>query len=290
MNLKLSTLLITIILFAQQGCYRENAPAKYLAIYYKDMPADMRGRLEKWSGDTKVIRVEQFEDFVAGLSKDNFVPVAQSSFNWSDFPTDDEIKWAGRRARADIALYTSKYQQTVSGVRGVPNYTPGTTTNINTAGTVGGFGGVPYSQNSTVTTPGRVGVSYVPYQANVYSQTVLYWRKMQPRPFGANFQKTDEDWRKKHGRNFGVVCKFVINDSPAYKANLFSGDIVLRVNAVEIANEEQMMKVIEDNLGKSISLDIDREGKEMQIAVSLGNQVKLNNIDINGDTPDAKGE
>lgn len=264
------------------GCYRTNEPERWQKTHYSQMPAEMRGLLEPLRGDPRIIRGGDPEERAKELIENGYVCVGISSFTWSQFPTDEEILVACKRARAEIAAYTSKYSHTQSGTRGVPTYQMGQTYTANTQGTVG-YRSVPYSQTTTVSSPGTWGVAYVPYESRVYEHFIGYWRRAKPRAFGAFFADSDETFRKKIGRNVGVTIKAVMKDAPAYKADLFSGDVIMSVNEKVVTNVASIQAELISLAGQTVKMVIMRDDKELTKEVQLNPQPVLDQVDEKGD-------
>ena len=62
----------------------------------------------------------------------------------------------------------------------------------------------------------------------------------------------------------------VAENSPAAKAGLKAGDIILKINNEEINERNSLTKLIQDYTpGKEIILTISREGKEQEVKVIL---------------------
>ena len=62
----------------------------------------------------------------------------------------------------------------------------------------------------------------------------------------------------------------VVDNSPAAKAGLKAGDVVLKINNEEINERNSLTKLIQDYTpGKEITLTISREGKEQEVKVTL---------------------
>ncbi len=69
----------------------------------------------------------------------------------------------------------------------------------------------------------------------------------------------------------GALVSQVTDNSPAAKAGLKAGDVVLRVNGQEVKNAHALSQMIADiKPGTSVALGIMREGKEKTIDVTLG--------------------
>ncbi|GIC76116.1 outer membrane-stress sensor serine endopeptidase DegS [Moritella sp. F3] len=71
--------------------------------------------------------------------------------------------------------------------------------------------------------------------------------------------------------NQGIVVQNTAPDSPAEKAGLISGDVVIKFNDTEIDNVIWLMdSVAEQRPGAKINLTVIRDGKQFDISVTLG--------------------
>ncbi len=68
----------------------------------------------------------------------------------------------------------------------------------------------------------------------------------------------------------GVEITMVDQDAPAGKAGLKEHDVIVSVNGTNVANEEQLRKIIRDTSpGKTLALGISRNGQPMTVNVTL---------------------
>jgi C-terminal processing protease CtpA/Prc len=66
----------------------------------------------------------------------------------------------------------------------------------------------------------------------------------------------------------GLLVRHVEPNSPAADAGLKAGDVVVKVNSVEVASASDWSKTIHENRGKPISVVIIRERKEQTISLT----------------------
>lgn len=137
-----------------------------------------------------------------------------------------------------MAIWASEYSHTEQGVRPIFTYIPGQTyttthygtTTANIYGTGGyAYGYGTYSGTSTTTTPDTLDTQYVPYQRRIYNHGASFWRRTKPAVFGAIFSPVPEDLRNTLQRNTGAYVMLVMLDSPAFKANIMRGDVVIQL-------------------------------------------------------------
>ncbi len=69
----------------------------------------------------------------------------------------------------------------------------------------------------------------------------------------------------------GFVIREVVADSPAEKAGLQAGDVIIRVAGKDLSSDWTLAQAIgEQSPGDTVSLDIQRQDEEMQLSVVLG--------------------
>lgn len=69
----------------------------------------------------------------------------------------------------------------------------------------------------------------------------------------------------------GVLVLKVVSDSPAAKAGLKAGDVVLRINSQAVATADELQKMVESiRVGSNLQLDIKREGRDQTVTVEAG--------------------
>ena len=65
----------------------------------------------------------------------------------------------------------------------------------------------------------------------------------------------------------GVLVHSVDADSPAAKAGLHAGDVVVRANSVKMASSSDWMKIVRENRGKSVEVVVLRDKKEQTLTL-----------------------
>lgn len=65
----------------------------------------------------------------------------------------------------------------------------------------------------------------------------------------------------------GLLVRSVEPNSPAADAGIKAGDVVVKVNSIEVANGNDWSKTIHDNRGKSVSVQVLRDKKEQTVTL-----------------------
>ena len=76
--------------------------------------------------------------------------------------------------------------------------------------------------------------------------------------------------RKKVGRNSGAYINIVFEDTPAFYANVMPGDIIVKLNDVDVKNSKHAIQVYKnrDKSIKSVKFTLLRDKKELVINVT----------------------
>ncbi len=143
---------------------------------------------------------------------------------------------------------------------------------FNMAGEVIGINSQIYSR-----TGGYQGLSFaIPIEvAMKVEDQIVKTGKVQRGRLGITIQNLDQSLAESFGmkKPGGALVSSVENDSPAAKAGLEPGDVILSVNGKEIASSNELPPVIADIMpGQSAKLQIWRKGSQRDIEVKVGNQ------------------
>ncbi len=136
---------------------------------------------------------------------------------------------------------------------------------INTAiiSSGGGFEGLGFAMPSNVA-------------VNVYNQ-IIKTGKVTRGSIGITFTETNEAALRVYGaKNGGVIVGEVTRGGPADKAGLKSEDVITAINGKSIKNGEELVAIVADSpVGSTLKLTILRQGKEMQVPVTVGDRAEV---------------
>ena len=99
--------------------------------------------------------------------------------------------------------------------------------------------------------------------------TATYYVRFQL-PFGATFRNLRPEESAKLGSDGGVAIGSVVGGTPAARANLLTGDFVLKINGHAFANRTAFQNQLKANTGRAVTLTIVRNGETLQRVVRLG--------------------
>lgn len=257
--------ILILVIIALTGC------ANPFVKYYQDRTGGIdltkSSNIILPSGEPKLFQGSNQEADSQRMIEDGYALVGFSSFNGGNVNADDALPQA-KSVHAEIILYYSEYTGTRSGT--IPLILPDTQTSTTTlsGSTFGTSGYGSFSGTANTTTYGtRTG--YIPYSVNQYDYFASYWIKRKPPVFGVYIRDLTPELRKSIGSNKGVLVNAVIKNSPAFRADIFKGDILRKIGDVDLYDTKTFQEALEKFAGQKIVVDIMRDGNEIQKEIQL---------------------
>jgi len=193
-------------------------------------------------------------------------PIGFSSFNGS-MESENEVLAQAKKIESVVALYTWKYTntQTNSGVLLMPQ------TNYHS--------GSVYGANSYATYSGTsMGTSAIPYsntQRRFDQEAVYFIRSLHKLKFGFALLDIDRNQKIALGKS-GVIVEIIFEDTPAHYSNLLEGDVITKLNQIEIQNVEHINKLLMNyDISNGVAnLSVIRNGEERIINILFNGRGK----------------
>ncbi len=207
------------------------------------------------------------------LEEDGYVLVGTSSFFGPErIGTRADAIEQGKKVGAAIIMIKSTYRDTVTGSLPytVPN-APQVAT-VNTSGTVyGNSGSGSYNSTSTVTMPGGSTTYNIPYSVTRSDFFPSYWVASDPNKMrlGVNAISLPDEVRRRLMRNTGAYVVVVIRGTPAFRANVLNGDVIVKINDTDVMDGPSFINQLTPVAGETIKLDIIRGAEPVIIQVKL---------------------
>jgi S1-C subfamily serine protease len=189
-----------------------------------------------------------------------------SSFN-GESESEQAVANQAKSVGAVLVLVNSKF--TDSRVVTTPLFLPDNQTTYYSGYVNGTYGSANYSGSSTT-----YGTTVVPITSaqQRYDQTAVYFVKITKKPkFGLNLEDLPPELRARYERNTGALITIVMEESPAFVANIIPGDILIEFNGTPVINAEQafnLMRTYSPKLDKCL-FKIIRNGTEKSIELQL---------------------
>ena len=268
--MKLTGITLFIFIFMPLGCTSISSGHN---VFYKSLiRADFDGVdgeyefLDK-NQDPVVIKGENYKDDINNMINNGFWPIGYSYFNGKLERVEDVIKQAKKVKATHVLIYT-KYTDTIKGVYPITQYNQGEyatsyfSGHLN--GPINGYGSfsnldVGYSGSSTTYLPGTSTTTYIPYEIERYDQSSLYWAKKKYWKFGASFTDLPEDIMNSTKVKTGCLIVNVVKNTPAHKIELLPGDIIVKVNDIDVLNSSNFNNIIDKHRFGFLKLTLFRE-------------------------------
>jgi membrane-associated protease RseP (regulator of RpoE activity) len=192
---------------------------------------------------TEPLQIYGSRDFhgdIQTLERRGYLPIGYSAFNANAAKvSDNQLREEAKVLGAAVVLTSSHYTNTVSGTFGA----------------------------STATARGAAAF-VIPYNIQKNDFSAVYLVKTRPH-FGAMYGTIDAATRTRLQTNAGVLVAVVVDGSPAAKADVFPGDIVLTADGQRVDGPEQFNDYLKGRLGQPVALGIDRSGTRLEKTVAL---------------------
>jgi hypothetical protein len=230
-----------------------------------------------YSGSTQVLPMPDPEANRQRMLQRGYLMLGYSSFSAAGTVDERGLVTHARFIGADIVLYRSEFAGSDQQMKPVLQYNPGQTSTTTSSGNVnataygsGGYayGTAGYSGTSTTTTPGSFSTAFVPVTTRRYSHLATYWRKAVPPVCGAVVSEIPDNIMIKVRRQ-GVLVAAVVDDSPALKANIMEGDILLKVGGQEVSTPRDYQAKVRALAGQRVELEVLRGEQSKTIVVQF---------------------
>ncbi|MGA9852702.1 MAG: PDZ domain-containing protein [Gammaproteobacteria bacterium] len=238
----------------------------FVQYYHPNNFYDPSRRVGPPSASPQIYAGSDFKQDTKYYLEEGYAVIGTSSFNGPSGQYSKAVD-EGEKVGADIVILYSRYTNTVSGV--MPLTTPHTetsTTNMN--GSVYGTGGMVTINGTATTDTYGSQTTYIPYSVNRSDYMAVYLAKSKPR-FGAYYINLSDNERQTIGSNSGVKITLIVNESPAFYADILPGDIILKINGLAASDVQTFISESQQFGGQQVKLTILRNGKTIQKSVKL---------------------
>lgn len=254
-----------LVLLLLTGCL--NPYAQFYNDRLVGQPIQDFPQLIPHTGEPELFRGNDVTGDAQILVERGYQMIGYSSFN-AGLTDISLLNSHARSLHASVVVFYTKYTETVSG--SIPLTLPDTKTSKTThSGNIYGAGGsASYSGSSTTTTRGDK-TYYIPYSVNRSDYVATYWVKSKLLALGIQFDDLPNDVRQRLQRNRGSIITAVINDSPAFMADLLREDVIIRVGDQDITNSQSLSNAIEEYQGNRVEIEYIRGLEKRIVQVEL---------------------
>jgi len=194
------------------------------------------------------------------LFEEGYAVIGRASFNGGLGETAQVLAQAKAVHASQVVMLTA-YQSTETGTQVISTPTE-TTTDIE--GRLDN--GQPYT--GTTTAYGSQ-LSYIPYSVRRYDQTATFFAPLARVGFGILIGDVPAKLRQEIGLNAGRMIVAVRRESPAFRANLVPGDVLLAVNDQPVFTDHDASALLVAGTGRTNQVTFWRLGQSHTIAVDM---------------------
>ena len=278
---KLNALLFfAAIMFSLTGC------VNYYQLFYHPNPtaATIENGFMPYSGGTDIYSSRDPESDTASLIRRGYVYLGASSFEGGRSDVSHaQLKEQAVKVGADVVLSKVAFKGSEQRVVPWTTYNPGTMSMTNSNGMVtataknnqGGavYGNANYSGSSLTMTSGTYSTQMVPVTINKYEWGATFWRKATNPILGVHALPLTDELRQRLQRNTGVLVKYVVENSPAFRANILEGDVIMAINDEEATSIDAFPELYRKAAGQTVTISLIRGSEEKQVKVKFNPEV-----------------
>lgn len=219
-------------------------------------------------GPVQVFALNDIERDRDNLMRRGYIQVGFSSFQaGSSNATQAQLIEQAQKLGAEIVLANTKYSHTVSGVMPLTLPTTSTTYSNAHATAFGSNGTSATAFGSGTSTTYGTQTTMVPYSADRSDFGAVYFARVRPR-LGIYVKPLTDEMRQARSSNTGVIIYIVVDNSPAFAADILPGDILVAINGENVAGVEGFNQIVAKPYGQQMKLTLGRGDKTVEKVVS----------------------
>jgi tetratricopeptide (TPR) repeat protein len=249
-----------------------SACANPYAQFYKGN-ADVRSNTNYDSTFDKlqIYSSSNFEHDTRNLLRQGYLQIGTSSFNASaDSVNERQLTEYAKTIGAHAVLVSSKFSHTVTGA--LPLTLPNNTTSYSTGtATAYGNGGSVTAYGSGTTTTYGTQTTMIPYSIQRSDFSAVFFAKFNIR-VGIVAEPLDESSRRRLQSNNAIKVMTVVEGSPAYKADVIDGDLVLSIEGDSVTSLANYFELLNKHQGRTAKFVFERDGKTIEKQIDIRSQ------------------
>lgn len=207
-------------------------------------------------------------DVLAAYERRGLVIVGSSMFNSGRREPEASAVEQGESIGADLVLLLDpQYTGTVTS--NIPITTPTTSTSHSTgSATIYGAGGPVTARGSATTTTYGTETTYVPVVVHRSDYGALYFVRFRF-ALGVFTRDLDDEERRTLQTNQGAVVRNVVDNSPAFSADVLVGDVITEIDGTRVANADAIGGMTGGRRGRSVNVKLVRDGEAIEKTIQL---------------------
>jgi len=238
------------------------------ANFYKGNPD---GRtIENYVPSNEPLAIFSTNDFkrdIALMQRRGYAVVGTADFNAaSNRVSQAQLREQATKVGAAVVLVSSHYTHTVSGV--MPLTLPNNTTSYTTGNaTVNGYGGFATVNGTATTTTYGTQTVMMPYNVARSDFGAVFFVKVRAH-LGVVWGMVDDATRARLQTNAGVVVVGLVDGSPAARADILPGDVILTLDGQRVDGPRECNELLRSRYGTEVVFEIDRNGTRIEKRVT----------------------
>jgi hypothetical protein len=203
--------------------------------------------------------------------KKGYIAIGRSFFHHTEPQHDDSAVRQGIAVGADlVVIFDPQFSHTTTGA--LPLMTPTASTSYTTASaTAYGLGTPITAYGSGTTTTYGSSTSFIPFSVQHTNYGAVFFVKLKNPAFGASFRDLTDAEKSRMQTNKGAAILGLRNDSPAFRSDFLEGDIIKKVDSIEVLNGNHISEIIKERYGKKVTVLLIRGGRALEKTVQLDN-------------------
>jgi S1-C subfamily serine protease len=204
--------------------------------------------------EPQVLGTDDFDRDTRILESKRYVPIGNSNFN-GPLENMKNVAAQAKQIGATIVLVGSQY----------------TDTQTNTSTLFLPDNKTTYYPGGVATTYGTMAVPFTTTQRRYDQYAVYFVKSTQKLKLGVSLRNLTPDQRVQFQRNTGVFIPVVLEDTPAFYANVLGGDVLIEIDGQLVKNVEQALALVDDipHEKTSTTLTVIRNSSEKEIEVKF---------------------
>lgn len=197
-----------------------------------------------------------------------FVPIGYASFNSGRNQSERGAISQGQSVNADLVVIVNpQYTGTQTSHMRVVTPTTSTSHTTSTATAYGTYGSATAHGQSTTTTYGTE-TQTIPINVRRHNYGAVYFIK-RSYIFGVNWRDLDSEERARLESNRGLYITSVVQDTPAFLADVLPGDILIGIEGQSIFGQGMANDILTQKRGQVVAIEVNRNGRILEKEVQL---------------------
>src|SRR6202171_867429 len=206
---------------------------------------------------------------IGTMLEENYTYLGSSNFNGARADVKNAVEFGQSIGATAVVVYSNFTDSEIGSIPLLIPNAPITSTTI-VQGSVSGSGGTStYSGTGTTTTTGGYTVQQRQYQVNRFDRHALYFAPALKPIFGVYARDLKPDERASLERNRGALVAAVRRGSPAFRADVLRGDVVVDFSGGQCEDEKQFNNLVQLHAGQRVTVKVMRRGTLREIEVQL---------------------